>query len=51
MPYMVPFAASGINEGTDTKDAIIRLPLRMLRRRPIFSKKTERTRLVKNKDE
>lgn len=51
MPYMVPFAASGINEGTDTKDAIIRLPLKILKRRPIFSKKTERTRLVKNKDE
>ncbi len=51
MPYMVPFAASGINEGTDTKDAIIRLPLGNLKRRPIFSKKTERTRLVRNKDE
>ena len=51
MPYLVPFAASGINEGTDTKDAIVRLPLRTLKRRPIFSKKKERTRLVKNKDE
>lgn len=51
MPYMVPFAASGINEGTDTKDAIVRMPLRALKRRPIFSKQTERTRLVKNKDE
>ncbi|WMJ88108.1 spore germination protein [Anaerocolumna sp. MB42-C2] len=51
MPYLVPFAASGINEGTDTKDAIVRLPLRNLKRRPIFSKKDERTRLVKNKDE
>lgn len=49
MPYMVPFAASGINEGTDTKDAIVRLPIRKLRRRPIFSKKKERTRLVFNK--
>lgn len=51
MPYMVPFAASGINEGTDTKDAIIRAPLRTLKRRPIFAKKDERVRLVKNKDE
>ncbi len=51
MPYLVPFAASGINEGTDTKDAIVRLPLRDLKRRPIFSRKDERTRLVKNKDE
>jgi spore germination protein len=51
MPYMVPFAASGINEGTDTKDAIVKFPLRTLKRRPIFSKQAERTRLVKNKDE
>ncbi|MGB8453791.1 MAG: spore germination protein [Anaerocolumna sp.] len=51
MPYMVPFAASGINEGTDTKDAILRFPLKTLKRRPIFSKKSERTRLVNNKDD
>jgi spore germination protein len=46
MPYMVPFAASGINEGTDTKDAILRFPLKTLKRRPIFARKHERTRLV-----
>ncbi len=51
MPYLVPFAASGINEGTDTKDAIVRLPLRKLKRRPIFSRKTERTRLIRNEDD
>lgn len=51
MPYMVPFAASGINEGTDTKDAIIRFPLRMLKRRPIFAQKDERTRLVSDEME
>lgn len=47
MPYMVPFAASGINHGTDTKDAILRFPFRKLRRRPLFARKDERTKLVK----
>ncbi|MDF2588423.1 MAG: GerA spore germination protein, partial [Anaerocolumna sp.] len=50
LPYMVPFAASGINEGTDTKDAIVRFPLKTLKRRPIFAKKNERTRLVPDVD-
>jgi spore germination protein len=51
MPYMVPFAASGINEGTDTKDAIIKFPLRSLKRRPIFARKDERTRLVRKTED
>lgn len=51
MPYLLPFAASGINDGTDTKDAIVRLPLKFLNRRPVFSKKKERTRLIYKKDE
>lgn len=48
IPYMVPFAASGINQGTDTKDAIVRFPFRDLKRRPLFAEKDERTRLVPN---
>lgn len=51
IPYMVPFAASGINQGTDTKDAIIRFPFRALKRRPLFAEKEERTRLVENENE
>lgn len=51
IPYMVPFAASGINQGTDTKDAIIRFPFRNLKRRPIFSKRDERTRLIPNEED
>jgi spore germination protein len=51
MPYMVPFAASGINEGTDTKDAIVRFPLRTLKRRPIFAQKDERTRYIPGETE
>lgn len=49
MPYLVPFAASGINEGSDTDDAMVRAPLKQLKRRPIFSNKDERTRLVRSK--
>lgn len=51
MPYMVPFAASGINQGTDTKDAIIKFPMKTLKRRPIFARKEERTRLVPNDED
>ncbi len=47
MPYMVPFAASGINHGTDTKDGLVRFPFRKLRRRPLYAEKDERTKLVK----
>lgn len=51
IPYMVPFAASGINQGTDTKDAIVRFPFRNLKRRPLFAEKNERTRLVPGDEE
>lgn len=51
IPYMVPFAASGINQGTDTKDAILRFPFRSLKRRPLFAEKNERTRLVSKEKE
>ena len=48
MPYLVPFAASGINGGSDGKDAIIRFPTKKLKRRPSFSREEERIRLVRN---
>ncbi len=47
MPYMVPFAASGINHGSDTKDGMIRFPFRRLSRRPLFARRDERTKLVR----
>lgn len=51
IPYLVPFAASGINNGSDTKDGMIRFPFRSLKRRPLFAERDERTRLVKEEDE
>lgn len=49
IPYMMPFDASGINNGSDMQDMLIRLPLRFFKKRPIFSNKNERVRLVKKK--
>ena len=48
MPYLIPFAASGINGGSDGKDALIRFPTKKLKRRPAFSREEERIRLVRN---
>lgn len=47
VPYLTPFAASGVNDGNDSKDAIIRYPLKKITRRPSFAKEDERVRLVK----
>lgn len=51
IPYLVPFAASGINQGSDTKDGMVRFPFRTLKRRPLFARKDERTRLVEDKED
>ncbi len=48
VPYLVPFAASGINGESENRDALIKYPISKLKKRPIFSTKAERTRLVKN---
>ncbi len=49
VPYLMPFDASAINSGSDMQDSLIRFPLKELKNRPIFSRKEQRTRLVKNK--
>ncbi len=51
IPYLMPFMASDINGGADIKDAIIKSSTVKLKKRPIFSRKSERIRLVRNKDE
>lgn len=45
-PYLSPFAASGINGGSDFKDAIIKMPINRLKKRPTFARPSERRRLV-----
>lgn len=47
IPYLLPFSSTGINDGAELKDSVIKYPLKDLRRRPIFSKVDERERLVK----
>lgn len=50
IPYLMPFSATGLNGGEEMKDTFIRYPFREMFRRPIFSRKEERVRLVKNKN-
>jgi spore germination protein len=49
IPYLVPFAASSTSGGNDSKDALVRFPTTKLTKRPAFSNKSERTRLVRKK--
>jgi len=51
MPYLVPFVASGINGGNDRKDALLKYPTTKLTDRPAFSRKEEKTRLVRNDED
>jgi len=46
IPYLLPFAASGMGGKSDGKDAIIRFPLRSMTDRPIYAKDDARVRLV-----
>lgn len=51
IPYLLPFAASGMGGKSDGRDAIIRFPLNKLTDRPIYAKDDARIRLVRNRDE
>ncbi len=47
VPYLTPYVAPGLNEYQDEKDSIVRFPLRMLWKRPIYANPYERTKLKK----
>lgn len=49
IPYLMPFAGADLNDYQDERDSLIRLPLFLLNRRPIFSRKSERIRLRRKK--
>lgn len=52
IPYLLPYAASNLNNYNDNKDALIRLPYFMMKKRPFFANESERIRLrVKKKGE
>ncbi len=49
--YLSPFVASEINDGSDRNDAFIKRSIKDLKKRPIFTMKNERNRLIwKNKE-
>lgn len=44
-PYLTPYVGAGLNNYQDEKDALVRFPLRMLWKRPIYANPKERTKL------
>lgn len=52
IPYLMPFVGADLNDYEDERDFLWRLPMRKLKKRPIYAKRQERTKLVwKNKKE
>lgn len=49
IPYLMPFAAADKSHGENYLDGIWRAPYRFLRKRPVFSKRSQRIRLRKEK--
>ena len=48
IPYMFPFCSGEINDYDDFKDSVFRMPIFMMKRRPVFTKPGRRVRM-KNK--
>ena len=46
IPYLMPYAGAELNHYQDERDSLIRYPLSMMRRRPIYTKRGERLRLT-----
>lgn len=46
IPYPMPYAGAELNHYQDERDSLIRYPLSMMRRRPIYTKRGERLRLT-----
>ena len=44
VPYLMPFAASGVEDSAQWKDSIVRFPLFRLDRRPVYAKRSNRVR-------
>lgn len=45
IPYLMPFVGADLNDYEDERDFLWRLPLRKLRKRPIYAKREERVKL------
>ncbi|MDD4844271.1 MAG: spore germination protein [Anaerotignum sp.] len=44
IPFMYPFCSASVNDDVDWEDTVFRLPLRKMKRRPIFTKPSARGR-------
>ena len=47
VPYLSPYVGAQLNEYQDEKDSVVRFPLRMIWKRPIYANPHERTKLKK----
>lgn len=47
IPYLFPFVSSSTNDYSDLKDSIIRVPIFMMKKRPIFANPKETDRMKK----
>lgn len=45
IPYLMPFVASGMEGGEDSRDGIIKFPTKKMYKRPIYSREEEKIRL------
>ncbi len=46
IPYLMPFVGAELNHYHDERDSLVRYPLSMMRRRPIYAKQGQRIRLT-----
>jgi len=47
VPYLSPYVGAQLNEYQDEKDSLVRFPLRMLWKRPIYANSSNRVKLRK----
>ena len=50
VPYLYPFCSGSVNNYTDFKDSIIRVPIEKMIKRPIFANISQKIRMKKRKD-
>jgi len=50
IPYLFPFVSGEVNNGTDLKDSIVRMPARFQKKRPIFARPDQTTRMADKKE-
>ncbi len=49
IPYLYPFCSGSLNDWSDLKDSIIRVPSFLMKRRPIFANPRQKTRMKTKK--